>query len=961
MSEENKDMTPRRRRTDRPETGEPAAAGTVREAAAAAPGDGRTAGERRFRRSDAASPATPESSVPAAPEKTAQTQGPYSRVPEEARRMSASPYGAISAAAVRHPSANPAGVRERKTAPHAGEGDRKENGQSVYQKPSRSTAEGSTSRVRVGYAPVRMNEGRTTEARPAAGRPMPARPAQEMSTPPEQKRRKGTALHVLAALLVVAGAFLAVMLMLPEDNDLRQQTAALARKATKGIEALAEKEPETPAEAPAVTADQFETVDNMQQLFGTGAGSAPEEVENVPAETETAGTENNRVPDESAQETAAAGQLPEETAGEAETDTAAGRETTIFSLNPDQEPGSEATSEDTAGEMSEETSEEITEETSEDIFGWDTGAGTEPASETAQAETEGQEAEEGSDPGTDTPDNPESGSLTEAASETDPDQETEPEPQPVVVQVLTAEAVPTADPELIKTVEVFDGKKKLKEYSRPAKDLIRMPSGWEYTKRQIGVLTFRGNAFRTNGAVGTVESAGLSLLWTAESGSVKGSKQTYYGTGWTGQPAIVKWSKQIREASNIYDTQKSEGMKEVIVAGLDGNIRFLNLENGEATRNSVKLGYPMRGTPSLHPSGFPYMSVGQYARNMKSGTGKIGLRQYNLYTQNEITLIDGTDKSMNRAYNSTGSFETSALIDRTSDTAVIAGSNGLLYLISLNSDFDWQIGIYKSKQSVIVMRSKTSGQKKEMTAVESSLAMYNRYVFYADMGGILRCVDTNFLTPVWAVDTQDAVMAAVALDMPNAETLDLYTANMLKNRKSGNAQIRRYNALSGKEIWCTEIGVKKDKKNNTDSGCKASPVIGENGLSDLVFFTVTGLSDEGRSLLKLPEETKAATVALEKETGSIRWAYGLSDRSESSPIAVYDGSGNGWIIQCAWDGTIVMLEGLTGNPVSTYQVEGNIEASPAAYNDIMVIGTTGKGTEHIYGIKIGPAKNEAAE
>ena len=94
-------------------------------------------------------------------------------------------------------------------------------------------------------------------------------------------------------------------------------------------------------------------------------------------------------------------------------------------------------------------------------------------------------------------------------------------------------------------------------------------------------------------------------------------------------------------------------------------------------------------------------------------------------------------------------------------------------------------------------------------------------------------------------------------------------------------------------------------------------------------------------------------MALEKETGNLRWAYALSDRSESSPIAVYDGDGNGWIIQCAWDGTIVMLDGLSGELISSVKVTGNIEASPAAYNDIMVIGTTGKGAEKIFGIKIG--------
>jgi outer membrane protein assembly factor BamB len=239
-----------------------------------------------------------------------------------------------------------------------------------------------------------------------------------------------------------------------------------------------------------------------------------------------------------------------------------------------------------------------------------------------------------------------------------------------------------------------------------------------------------------------------------------------------------------------------------------------------------------------------------------------------------------------------------------------------------------------------------------MVAVESSHAMYDRYVFYADMGGVLRCVDTNYLKPVWAVNTGDAVMAAVALDLNGTDGLDLYTANMLSNRKKGGAQIRRYDALSGKEIWTVEIGVAKNTKTKEDVGVKASPVIGQKGLDDLVFFTVTGLDEEGRNLLGVSEETKAAVAALEKETGRIRWAKGLSDRSESSPVAVYDKEGNGWIIQCAEDGTIFLLDGRTGDEQAELKVEGKIKASPAVYNDIMVIGTTGKGTEFVYGIRI---------
>ena len=135
-------------------------------------------------------------------------------------------------------------------------------------------------------------------------------------------------------------------------------------------------------------------------------------------------------------------------------------------------------------------------------------------------------------------------------------------------------------------------------------------------------------------------------------------------------------------------------------------------------------------------------------------------------------------------------------------------------------------------------------------------------------------------------------------------------------------------------------------------GAKASPIIGQHKLNDLVYFTVTGLSEEGRQQLGLSGETQAALIALEKESGKIVWSYGLSSRSESSPIAVYDKEENGWIIQCEQNGTIHLLEGLTGNVVNTMQLNGEIEASPAAYGNMMVIGTTGKNTSFVYGIEL---------
>jgi len=119
-----------------------------------------------------------------------------------------------------------------------------------------------------------------------------------------------------------------------------------------------------------------------------------------------------------------------------------------------------------------------------------------------------------------------------------------------------------------------------------------------------------------------------------------------------------------------------------------------------------------------------------------------------------------------------------------------------------------------------------------------------------------------------------------------------------------------------------------------------------------VYYTVTGLSEEGAKKLKLKADTPAALIALNKSDGKVAWAYGLGSRSESSPIALYDKAGNGWIVQCEQSGVIHLVDGRTGSPVDSLQIEGEIEASPAAYNNVVVVGTTGKGKAFVYGIEV---------
>ncbi len=69
-------------------------------------------------------------------------------------------------------------------------------------------------------------------------------------------------------------------------------------------------------------------------------------------------------------------------------------------------------------------------------------------------------------------------------------------------------------------------------------------------------------------------------------------------------------------------------------------------------------------------------------------------------------------------------------------------------------------------------------------------------------------------------------------------------------------------------------------------------------------------------------------------------------------MAVYDENGSGWIIQASSDGTLSLLDGQNGTLVYSMTIEGTINGSPAVYDDILVIGTQGKDTSFIYGIKL---------
>lgn len=519
----------------------------------------------------------------------------------------------------------------------------------------------------------------------------------------------------------------------------------------------------------------------------------------------------------------------------------------------------------------------------------------------------------------------------EPTPEPEPTPTPEPTPNPFVLQTVTGSDAASPDKLSIKSDVLVEGNA-ITNYSR-SKNLV-MGAPEDYNKAKgvpilRGVSTFRGGPFRQNAAYGTISPAPSKMEIVWENGI--GALDNYTGIGWTGQPAIVCWPNDIRLMMNIVEAKKEkEALREVIYAGMDGKIYFFDMDDGVPTRNPIDIGFPLKGSVAVHPYGIPFMTVGQGVSVLNNSKGSIGVHGINLIDQSSLFLINGQMKEANE---SSGAFDGTPLIDPATHTMIETGENGLFYTVDLGLQFSTESKTLTSMPSSVMYRFQAGSRR---TGIEASPAVYGQYAYFADASGILQCVDMKTMMAVWAFDTLDNNDATPALEVEADGRVALYTANTVQNRKTdSDATIWRINALTGEEEW--KYSIRCETSSQAMGGFVASPVVGKNSLDNLVFFTAAKTS-EGGTLL-----------ALDKQTGDVAWRVSTESYSWSSPVAVYDETGHGWIIQANSKGALVMYDGLTGKEVARVKLSGNVEGSPAVYNDILVVGTRDK---KIYGIKI---------
>ncbi|MEF9895964.1 MAG: PQQ-binding-like beta-propeller repeat protein, partial [Clostridia bacterium] len=205
--------------------------------------------------------------------------------------------------------------------------------------------------------------------------------------------------------------------------------------------------------------------------------------------------------------------------------------------------------------------------------------------------------------------------------------------------------------------------------------------------------------------------------------------------------------------------------------------------------------------------------------------------------------------------------------------------------------------------------------------------------YFCDNSGLLTCLDMNTLTPIWAFNVGDDTDATCALEQTDAGVF-LYTANERDLRKGiGDIEMRCLDALSGEEKWVHRVGV----TNKTQGGAFASPVLGQQNLRDYVYFNIAKTSKGG------------TLYAFDKLTGESAWTLQLGRYSWSTPVCVYDKAGDGYLVVGDSGGRLRLVDGQTGTVIDEISLGSNIEGSPAAFDDMVVVGTRGG---RIYGVKI---------
>ena len=492
--------------------------------------------------------------------------------------------------------------------------------------------------------------------------------------------------------------------------------------------------------------------------------------------------------------------------------------------------------------------------------------------------------------------------------------------------------------------------------SNPNENKSSFGRGEDYTEVK-GITTFAGNNYRSGFAYGTarITMQTMEQVWSFAIGSANG----FSGASWTGQPLIVTWEGQTLKTLGVRDEyKKRDSLNEVILCSADGNIYFYELETGSRTRDTIVIGAPMFGTPTLDPRGIPMLYIGR-GNTTESNSNKSAAYAVNLCSNTFETVVSGKDYASRRG--DWSAFDSSPLI--IDDMLIWPSENGVLYLTELHTSYDAGTGSLSIKPGDKIKYrysgtgyASTTQTGKRSYGFESSAAAFRNYLYLTDNGGYLQCIDLNTLKLRFVTDVGgDSDATPVLEENGDDGTVYVYTLSQTDTQEAslqngyGYCYVRKINAQTGAIVWeqkqfvqiLDPITGKKMK-----GGSKSTPHVGHGTIGDLLICSFYGLTVQTTDAEGNPTYTFGGKIiAFDRANGAVRWEITQTGGSDyvSSPLVVYNARGDAYLIACDRDGCIRLYDAARPGENSLYALDlgERIDATPVAYNNYIVVATTG--------------------
>lgn len=491
--------------------------------------------------------------------------------------------------------------------------------------------------------------------------------------------------------------------------------------------------------------------------------------------------------------------------------------------------------------------------------------------------------------------------------------------------------------EHILSTEIAVGDQAVQKYESMRRISLSSP---EFYSDLPGVFAFRGNNFRNTSSYGTadVNSKSMEVVWKQTVSSLTAPDgNTWTGTGWTGQPLIVTWPKETRAIMNLYDWAKEqEVLTEVIYAAEDGKIYFNELETGKQTRDIFNAGYTFKGSGSLDPRGYPVLYVGAGYDSMK---GKARAFAFSLIDFSTIFEFGNNDNFAERTW---PCFDASPLVDADTDTLIWPGENGVLYIIRLHSSYHESSGSLVMSPEFIKWkyRGERNTSQSFWLGMEDSPAIFQNYLYVADNGGYLMCLDLNTLELVWVQDVVDDTNTSPVLSLEDGHPYLYISTSFHYGWRSWNTAevpVFKIDAETGAIVWKKEYSCYS--ASGVSGGVQGTIAVGEGNLSDYIFVPVSKAESLEGGLL----------LALRKDSGEEVWRVKTNYYSWGSPSIAYTENGDGYLFLGTLSGSFLMLDGKDGTQLDIIDLQGHCESTAAIYNNMLVIGAR---SGYIFGIKI---------